>query len=161
MRSLPLLLALLLTPVLGLLPSEEVSAPPEPLYLGRSTPPETVVLGASGSWAALYPLWPLGPDTSTGFRPVVDPVDAGLYHVPSIVDFLSPDYRPEGMNYTYHVPALGEFIQDGSQSKDYHLYHVPAIASFLEEGWSPPAPEYDSYPAWIQAYLNGQSTKIW
>ena len=135
-----------------------------PIYLGRSDLPQVVMLGRNASsspWNQMpwYPLWPRDSDfrlpSAARFTPVRDPVDIGLYHVPSIVEFLSPDYKPEGINYTHYIPALGEFASPGwIPPKDSRLYHVPAITSFLEEDWQPPVPEYNSYPPWIHWYLN-------
>jgi hypothetical protein len=134
-----------------------------PVYLGRSDLPQPLVLGRSASlpWnqTPWYPLWPRDSDFllpyAARFTPSMNPLDIGLYHVPSIVEFLSPDYRSEGINYTQHIPALGEFASpDWSPPNDSQLYHVPAITSFLKEDWQPSAPEYDSYPPWINWYLN-------
>jgi hypothetical protein len=135
-----------------------------PVYLGRADLPQVVMLGRNASFSPRnpmpwYPLWPGDSDfllpSAARFTPVRDPVDIGLYHVPSIVEFLSPDYRPEGINYTNYVPALGEFASPGwVPPKDSRLYHVPAITSFLEEDWQPNAPDYNGSPPWIHSFLN-------
>jgi hypothetical protein len=58
--------------------------------------------------------------------------ELALYHIPAIVDFLSPGYKPPGMNYSGYVPAIG---------------------AFLEEDWEPPATNATDYPDWITEFL--------
>lgn len=136
-----------------------------PIYLGWHEDPKMVELGgwriyqkddAGISW---YPLWPYESgfwgQSAPRFIPAEDPLNIGEYHVPSIVEFLSPDFRPEGIDYSYYVPALGRFASySWTPTENNYIYHVPAIASFLDDDWRPAGPEYDSYPSWIYWYLN-------
>jgi hypothetical protein len=140
---------------LGLDPIPHPSVAKQPIYLGGSDLKQPVVLGRSASFSwnqtPWYPLWPRDSDfllqSAAQFTPSMNPLDIGLYHVPSIVEFLSPDYRSEGINYTQHIPALEEFASPGwSPPNDSQLYHVPALTSFLKDDWQPSAPEYDGYP---------------
>ena len=80
--------------------------------------------------------------------------DLAQYHIPAIVDFLSPSYRPPGMNYSGYVPALGEFVaRNWTAPKPDYSQYVLAIGAFLEEDWESPAPNPSDYPDWITDFL--------
>jgi len=149
----------------GLPPADEYGVT-NPVYLGRMGQVETIELGGSiaypngsSSWSPIWPhehnVSPPIPGPLPRFFPAQDPLDISEYHVPSIVEFLSPDYRSRGIDYSYYVPALGNFANSSWTSpKNNYIYHVPAIASFLENDWQPSGPEFDQYPLWIYLYLN-------
>jgi hypothetical protein len=125
----------------------------EPLQIGRSMPAFAQLQGAR--W---YPIWPYNGSLMNGPRliPASDPLNIREYHVPSIVDFLKPDWEPESFNYSTYVPALGEFANASWKppQADYSL-HVPAIGEFLSEEWQSPKPNPADYPLWMTEYLGG------
>jgi hypothetical protein len=133
-----------------------------PVYLGRAFYRQPVLIGHNrptlGDFqgARWYPMWPYNGSLMNGARfiPSNDPLNMTEYHVPSIVEFLSPNWAPERSNYSNYVPALGEFANASWRppQADYSL-HVPAIGEFLSEEWQSPRPNPADYPAWMMEYL--------
>jgi hypothetical protein len=133
-----------------------------PVYLGKRSYQEPVQLGRpASSFAELqgarwYPLWPYHSNLRDRIRfiPAREPLRIEEYHVPSIVEFLNPDWRPEGFSWGYYVPALTEFANASWKppQANYSL-HVPAIGEFLSDEWRPPQPNPADYPIWMTEYL--------
>jgi hypothetical protein len=163
MRSLQFFLGLTLALLLALSAAGSNMAGKAPLYLGMNQSPQTISLGASVYTFPKLPeeARPLLMRNASGFRFTPDPgnflemdtLNVSEYHTPTIVEFLE-DGRPMGINYSYHVPALGDFASPNwSPTRDIQFYHVPAITNFLKIDWQPPEPEFNEYPTWISQFL--------
>jgi hypothetical protein len=133
-----------------------------PVYLGRSIAKEPIKIGGSSpSFAELegaywYPIWPYNNSWTPVARviPVSDPLSIEEYHVPSIVEFLSPDWSPQRGNYSAYVPAIGRFANASwTPPETNYSLHVPAIGAFLSEEWQSQEPIPNHYPQWIIWYL--------
>jgi hypothetical protein len=81
------------------------------------------------------------------FIPTSEPLSMEEYHLPSIVEFLNPNWLPTEFDYSYYVPALGEFANASWKppQANYSL-HVPALGEFLSEEWPPQGPNPADYP---------------
>ncbi|MBN1323898.1 MAG: hypothetical protein JW986_07890 [Methanotrichaceae archaeon] len=119
-----------------------------PLELGEGRQ-ETINISQNLSGISLPPFRRLQGNFSWGMGD-----DLSEYHIPALVDFLSPGYRPPGMNYSGHVPALGEFVaRNWTAPKPDYSQYVPAIGAFLDDEWESPAPNPTDYPDWINEFL--------
>jgi len=151
---------------------DSISARPSPTYLGRDRQCVPVQIGrpvpdfADIAGARWYPVWPYNgsPSDRARFIPASDPLNIEEYHVPSIMEFLEPDYQSEGINYTNYVPSLGEFADSRWRPPhaNYSLY-TPSIGEFLDAGWLPIGPGPSEYPmrmagsAWVIFGIFGQT----
>mgnify|MGYP000977377556 CR=1 FL=1 len=112
----------------------------EIIDLGKNYHPEPIIISGAGaglsSSSLNQSLWKS--DSGFNFAPrpnyalYTNSLDIRAYHTPTIVNFLSDDFIPPGMNYSYYIPVLGNFASPNwSPSRDIHLYHIPAITDFL------------------------------
>lgn len=133
-----------------------------PVYLGRSISGEPIAIGGSSpSFAELqgaywYPIWPYNNSRTPLARviPASNPLAVEEYHVPSIVEFLSPDWRPQRGNYSAYIPEVGRFANASwTPPETNYSIHVPAIGAFLSEDWQPQGPVPNNYPQWMIWYL--------
>ena len=164
MRRLPFFIAAALALMLAFSAAGSDMTGKAPLYLGMNQSPQIILLGAS---AHTFPelqeeARPLLMRNASGFKftpnpgnfLAIDTLNVSEYHLPTIVEFLE-DGRPMGINYSYHVPALGNFASaNWSPTRDIQFHHVPAITNFLKSDWQPPEPEFNQYPTWISQFLN-------
>ena len=166
MRSLRYILAAILAITIAFSGAGSDPFRKAPVYLGMDYYQEPVKLGGyahslpeqSKELRSLF--WPSRPGFNftpdPRYAPVMDSLNISEYHVPAIVDFLKDDFGREGINYSYHAPALGNFSSPNwSPTRDIQIYHVPAITDFLKNDWQSPQPEFDYYPTWIYQYLRG------
>jgi hypothetical protein len=156
MRSVPIiLLSCMIFSLLAISGESEQPGNSTPIYLGRVSGHEPVQIGGSiPAFAELrgarwFPMWPYNDSwvQKDRFIPTSDPLGMGEYHVPSIVEFLNPNWLPTEFDYSYYVPALGEFANASWKppQANYSL-HVPALREFLSEEWQPQRPNPADYP---------------
>ena len=164
MRSLRYILAAILAIMIAFSGAGSDPSRKAPVYLGMDYYQEPAKLGGAAygqpeqSKELRSSFWPSRPGFNftpdPRYAPGMDSLNISEYHVPSIVDFLKDDFRQEGINYSYHAPALGDFASPNwSPTRDIQIYHVPAITDFLKNDWQSPQPEFDYYPTWIFQYL--------
>jgi len=118
-----------------------------PVYLGGPFRQEPVQLGSLAPSSAeqqgerWYPHWPDYSNLKDKTRsiPARETLSIEEYHVPSIVEFLNPNWRPEEVSWGYYVPALAKFANASwKPPKANYSLHVPAIGEFLSDEWQPP-----------------------
>jgi len=115
-----------------------------PVYLGGPFRQEPVQLGSLAPSSAeqqgerWYPHWPDYSNLKDKTRsiPARETLSIEEYHVPSIVEFLNPNWRPEEVSWGYYVPALAKFANASwKPPKANYSLHVPAIGEFLSDEW--------------------------